>query len=98
VRVAPRLIVTTAEAALDAARAGLGLVRVLSYQAASALADRSLVRALDQPASPDLPVNIVYSGGRHPAPKLRAFVDFAAPRLRRRLEDLSRTLADQSGV
>jgi DNA-binding transcriptional LysR family regulator len=93
VRVAPRLTVTTAEAAIDAARAGLGIVRVLSYQAASALADKSLVLALDQPASPDLPVNIVYPGGRHPAPKLRAFVDFAAPRLRRQLDELSRALA-----
>ena len=93
VRIAPRLTVTTAEAAIAAARAGLGIARVFSYQAASALTDKSLVRALDQPASPDLPVNILYPGGRHPAPKLRAFVDFAAPRLRRRLEELSRTLA-----
>jgi DNA-binding transcriptional LysR family regulator len=93
VRATPRLIVTTMEAAIDAAMAGLGIARVLSYQAARALADGTLVRALDASASPVLPVHVMYPGGRHPAPKLRAFVDFAAPRLRRRLDDLSRALA-----
>jgi len=93
VRASPRLTVTTAEAALDAAMAGLGIARVLSYQAARALADNTLARALDAPASAELPVNVIYPGGRHPAPKLRAFVDFAAPRLRRRLDDLNRALA-----
>ena len=38
VRVKPRLTVNTAEAAIDAAKAGLGVARVLSYQAAAALA------------------------------------------------------------
>ena len=34
--VRPRLIVNTAEAAIDAAKAGLGITRVLSYQAEAA--------------------------------------------------------------
>ena len=38
VRVTPRLTVSTAEAAIDAVVAGLGLTRVLSYQAVDALA------------------------------------------------------------
>jgi DNA-binding transcriptional LysR family regulator len=42
VAVKPRLIVNTAEAAIDAAKAGLGIARVLSYQAAAPLAERSL--------------------------------------------------------
>ena len=45
-RIKPRLIVNTAEAAIDAAIAGFGITRVLSYQAVDALADRSLVRLL----------------------------------------------------
>ncbi len=36
----PRLIVNTAEAAIDAAAAGFGITRVLSYQAADALAQK----------------------------------------------------------
>ena len=42
----PRLIVNTAEAAVDAAVSGFGITRVLSYQAVDALSDRSLVRLL----------------------------------------------------
>ena len=38
----PRLTVDTAEAAIDAAVAGLGITRVLSYQAARPVADGSL--------------------------------------------------------
>ena len=46
VRVHSRLTVNTAEAAIDAARAGVGIARVLSYQAAAALADGSLKEIL----------------------------------------------------
>ena len=45
-RIKPRLIVNTAEAAIDAAIAGFGITRVLSYQAVDALSDRSLVRLM----------------------------------------------------
>jgi DNA-binding transcriptional LysR family regulator len=92
VRVSPRLAVTTAEAALDVAKAGFGITRVISYQAADALADGSLVRLFPDYDAEDLPVHILYPGGRHPAPKLRAFIDFAAPRLRRRLEQVAQTI------
>jgi DNA-binding transcriptional LysR family regulator len=34
----------------------------------------------------EVPVHLLYPGGRHPPPKLRAFLDFAVPRLRRRSE------------
>src|SRR5256885_7786083 len=40
----PRLIVSTAEAAIDAAVSGFGITRVLSYQTSNALAEQSLVR------------------------------------------------------
>jgi len=38
IAIQPRLVVTTAEAAMDAARTGVGLTRVLSYQAADDVA------------------------------------------------------------
>jgi DNA-binding transcriptional LysR family regulator len=90
VAIKPRLTVTTAEAALDAARAGLGLTRVLSYQAADDLARGTLRRVLKPYEGDELPIHLIYPEGRHPPPKLRAFLDFATPRLRRRCEVIKR--------
>ena len=82
VHFAPRLTVNTAEAAIDAARAGLGLTRVLSYQIAEAERAGALVRVLEDHATPALPVHLVFSGQGALPLKLRAFLDHAAPRLR----------------
>jgi len=80
-----RLAVTTADAAISAALLGLGLTRVLSYQVAEALADGRLQRVLKAHEQPALPVSLVHAGqGRLPM-KLRAFLDFAAGRLRARI-------------
>jgi DNA-binding transcriptional LysR family regulator len=92
VAVKPRLIVTTAEAALDAALAGFGLTRLLSYQAVEALADGKLVRVLKEYETEPTPIHLVYPDGKHPAPKLRMFLDWTAPRLRQRCEAISRAL------
>jgi DNA-binding transcriptional LysR family regulator len=82
VAIRSRLVVNTAEAAIDAAKAGIGVTRVLSYQAASALRDGALVLALEAFEPPPLPVNLVHVGQRLLPLKLRAFLDFATPRLR----------------
>ncbi len=92
VAIRARLVVTTAEAALDAVRAGSGITRVLSYQAADDISRGSLVRLLSSHEAHELPIHLLYPGGRHPAPKLRAFVDFARPRLRRRCEAIMRVI------
>lgn len=81
-----RLTVTTAEAAIDAAIGGLGIARVLSYQAADAIRQRKLTPLLRDFEPPELPVNLVHPEGRFVPPKVRAFLDFAGPRLRRRLD------------
>jgi DNA-binding transcriptional LysR family regulator len=78
----PRLIVNTAEAAIDAALAGAGLTRVLSYQVEAALAAGTLVTALKRFEPPAAPVSLVYTNQRRLPFKVRAFLDFAAPRLR----------------
>jgi DNA-binding transcriptional LysR family regulator len=78
----PRLIVNTAEAAIDAAVSGLGVTRVLSYQAQSGIANGSLLPLLRDFQGEPLPVHVLYPAGLHPAPKLRAFLDFAVPGLR----------------
>lgn len=77
-----RLSVNTAEAAIDAAVAGIGLTRVLAYQAADALSQRALEIVLKDFQPPPAPVNLVHGGGRLLPRKVRAFLDLAAPRLR----------------
>ncbi|MBX5147778.1 LysR family transcriptional regulator [Rhizobium lentis] len=86
VPVRSRLAVNTAEAAVDAAVAGLGITRVLSYQAARAAAAGLLVPLLADFEPPPAPVHLVYpSQGLVPI-KLRALIDFATPRLRAALK------------
>lgn len=80
-----RLSVNTAEAAIDAATLGVGLIRVLSYQVADSLYRQTLQVVLDRYEADPLPVSLVHRG-QSPLPlKLRAFLDFVAPRLRERI-------------
>ncbi len=89
VAVRSRLIVNTAEAAIDAAIAGVGVTRVLSYQAAAPLSAGSLALVLQDFEPEPWPVSLIHPGqGRLPL-KLRAFLDFAAPRLRARLSGMA---------
>ena len=85
VTVRPRLAVNTAEAAIDAAIAGVGLTKVLSYQAAGAVADGHLVLVLRAYEPEPIPVNLLYTDPKRLPLKTRSFVDFAAPRLRKAL-------------
>lgn len=89
-----RLVVNTAEAAIEAAIAGIGLTRVLSYQVARAFEERTLENVLDDFEPAPWPVNLVYAGGRLLPIKLRAFLDFAAPRLKQRLSRSAATPID----
>jgi DNA-binding transcriptional LysR family regulator len=85
VALAPRLTVNDATAALAAAERDEGIAIALSYMVAPALAEGRLVPVLERFAPAPVPVQIVYPHARLLAPKIRAFVDFAAPWLRRRL-------------
>lgn len=96
-RIKPRLSVNTAEAALDAAKAGFGITRVLSYQAVDELSDGTLVRLLRTFENEPTPVHALYPGGRHPPPKLRAFLDELVPRLRQRIEGIAQSI-DGTGL
>ncbi len=84
-----RLSVNTAEAAIDAAIAGTGVTRVLSYQAAQAVADGKLQVVLSSFEPAPLPVSIIYANQNMLPLKMRSFIDFAAPRLRARLSQLA---------
>jgi DNA-binding transcriptional LysR family regulator len=80
-----RLVVNTAGAAIDAAVAGLGVTRVLSYQIANAVEAGALTTVLRAFEPTPVPVSLVYAGGRRLPLKLRVFLDFAAPRPRARV-------------
>jgi DNA-binding transcriptional LysR family regulator len=89
VAVHARLVVNTAEAAIDAAVAGLGVTRVLSYQAAQARGAGTLALALTDFEPEPSPVHLVHAGGRMLPQKLRAFRDFAVPRIKARLAGIA---------
>jgi DNA-binding transcriptional LysR family regulator len=87
-----RLASTTPDSAVDAACAGLGLVQATSYQVAEAVREGTLVPVLRGFETPPTPVSLVYPSKRLTPLKLRAFLDFVAPRLARRLEEVARIL------
>lgn len=77
-----RLSVTSSDAAVDAAVAGLGITRLLHYQAAEALDAGRLVRVLERFEPTAAPVHVVHQDGHSPRAKLRAFTELATTRLR----------------
>lgn len=82
VRISPRLIVNTVEAAVGSAIEGHGLTRAFSYQVADEVRDGRLAVVLPEAKSPPLPVHLIAPERRLSLPKVRAFVDFAVPRLK----------------
>jgi DNA-binding transcriptional LysR family regulator len=83
INVPSRLTVNLGEAAVAAAITGAGIARVLSYLIEDLLESRSLVALLDAYEPPPIPVSVIYPSQRQVPLKLRAFLDFAVPRLRK---------------
>jgi DNA-binding transcriptional LysR family regulator len=82
VRMTPRLVVTSNDSALDAAIAGLGITRLLSYQVADQVERGELRLLLEDFEEQAWPVHIVHREGRHGSAKVRSFIDLAVERLR----------------
>jgi len=80
-----RVTVNSTDAACDAAKAGLGIISVFSHHVAQGFEDGSLVPVLAHLDRPLLPLSLVRSSADYLPLKLRAFADFAAPRLKARL-------------
>ncbi len=96
VHFSPRLTVNTVRAALASAIRGRGLTRLYSYHIAEAVRSGQLQIVLPNAEHPPLPVHLLTPAGRISMPKVRAFIDFAAPRLRSvfsRLAKEARTLS-----
>lgn len=77
---APRLLVSSNQAAINAARLGWGLTRVLSYQVAEWVNKGELEILLEPFQTAALPVHILYQGDRRMLAKVRTFVDHCASR------------------
>jgi DNA-binding transcriptional LysR family regulator len=77
----PRFSVNTADAVVQAASAGLGIARILSYQAANAISLGRVTAILRDYAPDPIPVNLVHPPQRVLPLKRRAFLDFVVPRL-----------------
>jgi DNA-binding transcriptional LysR family regulator len=90
-----RLKINTAEAAIDAAVAGVGVTNVLSYQVTQPIAEGKL-RVVLQDYEPDpIPVHLVHTGQTLVPLKTRRFIEYAVPRLRKSLASELHKLAKQ---
>lgn len=85
----PRLVVNSVRAALASAVAGHGVTRLYTYHVAERVQDGSLEIILRDAEPPAMPVQLISPQGRMSVPKVRAFIDFAAPRLRAEFARLS---------
>jgi DNA-binding transcriptional LysR family regulator len=82
VQFAPRLVINSIGGAVASAVAGRGVTRMFSYHIAEQVRDGQLEILLAGDEYPPVPVHVISPHGRLSAPKVRAFMDFAVPRLR----------------
>ncbi len=82
IRMEPRLAVSSVAAAIAIVRRGWGICQALSYQIGPDLEAGTLRTVLEDWEPEPLPIHLVHIEGRRAAPKVRAFLDFAAERLR----------------
>ncbi|OYV29735.1 MAG: hypothetical protein B7Z81_14875, partial [Acidocella sp. 20-61-6] len=74
IRVAPRLVVNGADAAITAAEAGVGIARTLSYQVWDAVRAGRLNLVLQNFTPPPLPVSVAYQARRIASANVATFV------------------------
>ncbi len=77
-----RMAVNSIPAALQAARSGWGLLRIISYQVGPDLDEGSLQTVLHEYTPPPFPIHLLHGQGRQSSAKVRAFIDLATERLR----------------
>jgi DNA-binding transcriptional LysR family regulator len=89
IQFAPRLVVNTVRAAVASAAEGHGVTRLFSYHLAEEIREKRLQIVLSKDEDPPVPAHLLAPQGRFSVPKVRAFVDFAVPRLKRYFAQLS---------
>lgn len=82
VKLNPRIRVNTNDGAIEAAKGGFGLTRLISYQIAGELAAGQLKTVLPDYEEAPWPIHVVHREGRHGPAKVRSFVDLAVETLR----------------
>jgi DNA-binding transcriptional LysR family regulator len=98
VQFTPRLVVNTVRAAVASAAEGHGVTRLFSYHIADELTEGRVQILLGKDEYPPLPVHLLAPEGRFAVPKVRAFVDFAAPRLKKYFARLSSEASRNAGT
>jgi DNA-binding transcriptional LysR family regulator len=93
----PRLTVNSVRAARASAISGRGLTRLYSYHVADDVAAGRLEVVLANAEFAPLPVHLLTPKGRASVPKVRAFIDFAAQRLRAEFGRLASDARDLAG-
>jgi DNA-binding transcriptional LysR family regulator len=83
VKFTPRLILNSVRCAVGSAVDGHGVTRAYSYHVAQHVQEGELEILLGDNESSPLPIHLITPPGRLSTLKVRAFVDFAVPRLRR---------------
>jgi DNA-binding transcriptional LysR family regulator len=81
ITIRPRFSVNTADAVVAAAASGLGIARIMSYQAADAISAGRVKTILRDFSVPPIPVHVVHPRRRTQPLKRRVFLDFVVPRL-----------------
>lgn len=81
-RMDPRLVVSSNDAALAAAIGGLGITRLLSYQVKSEVARGALSLLLEEDEEAPWPVHVVHREDRLGSSKVRTFIDGIVDHLR----------------
>ena len=82
VRFTPRLITNSVDAAINACRDGLGIGAFLSYMIQAPVRAGELKPVLRTFEAEPLPIHLLYPHSKLMSARVRAFIDFAAPRLR----------------
>ena len=88
VNFSPRIVVNSVKAAVLSAASGLGVTRLYSFHVANKVRDKELQIVLAHAEPAPVAVHVVAQHFRMPVPKVRAFIDFAVPRLRAELSRL----------
>ena len=81
-RLKPRLAVTSNDAAITAACAGLGIARQLSYQVAEDIAKGNLKVVLSDYEETPWPIHVIHREGKYGSTKVRTFIDRLVEHLR----------------
>ena len=76
-----RMVFDSGDPLVEAAIAGIGIVQVMDFAVADALADGRLQRVLPALPTHQGQFSLLWPGGRHPSARLRVFIDYAVAHL-----------------